>query len=159
MTTTIETLRDQHQAVLACLDEVEARTPGPTAALQEFLGFLQTEMQEHLGLEEEALFPVLSRHPRLAEGPVVVMEAEHRELHALIAELAVALRTGSADQPLAIVRIIIALLRAHIDKEDHVLFPLAAHVLSVAELEEMEARAAARRRGTGRARVAMRGGR
>lgn len=154
MTTTIETLREQHHAVLARLDEVEARASGHPAALRDFLDFLRGEVREHLGFEEDALFPVLARHPRLAQGPVAVMEAEHHELRALIAELAIGLRAGDADQPPTIARIIIALLRAHIDKEDHVLFPLAVRVLSAAELDEVEARTTASRRGTRRAREA-----
>jgi hemerythrin-like domain-containing protein len=146
MATTIETLREQHQTVLARLNEVEAAAPGQRAAMEAFLAFLRSELHEHLGLEEEALFPVLSHHPHLATGPVAVMEAEHRECDALVAELAIGLRSGSAEPLAAVAERIIALLRAHIDKEDHVLFPLAAHMLSAAEHDEVDARAAARTR-------------
>ena len=146
MTKTIERLREQHQIVLARLDEVEAAVPGSLATMGEFLAFLQTELPEHFDLEETVLFPVLSRHRHLADGPVAVMEAEHHECHALVAELAVALRAGSMEQLAAVARRVVAVLRAHIDKEDHVLFPLAARVLSAAERDEVEARAAQRPR-------------
>lgn len=159
MTTTIETLAQQHRAVLARLEEAEAVAPGRAAALEDFLGFLESEVREHVGLEEEALFPILATRPHLAVGPIAVMEAEHHELHALVAELGAALRTAGADQPAAVARKIIALLRAHIDKEDHVLFPLAAQVLTADELEAVEVRAAAWRSRVGPGREAIPSGR
>jgi len=151
MHTTIATLGQQHRTVLARLDEVEAAAPGHTATRREFLAFLGGEVEEHFGLEEEALFPVLARHPHLTTGPVAVMEAEHHEFRALIAELAAALRAPGAGRPDPVVRAIITLLRAHIDKEDHVLFPLAEALLTAAELGEVEARAAAREGAASRA--------
>lgn len=138
MSATIDTLGVQHQTVLARLDEIE--TAAAAARLADFLAFLQGELLEHFALEENRLFPVLARH-HLAEGPLAVMQMEHEDFRALVAELAVALRAGNAEGAVAAAREIIALLRAHISKEDHVLFPLARHVLSAAEVEEIDARA------------------
>lgn len=137
---TIDVLVQQHRAVLDRLEEVEAVTPS-RPALKELLVFLQSEVEEHLVLEEEALFPVLARRPQLAAGPLAVMDAEHQELRALTTELAAALGTGASSDPGVAAARIAALLRAHIDKEDRVLFPLAAHLLSAAEREEVDARA------------------
>ena len=142
MSTTIATLESQHQTVLARLDEIAAGA----APLPGFLSFLQGEVQEHFALEEDFLFPALERHRHLADGPVAVMKAEHEEFRALVAELAVALRAGSAEGAETAARAIVGLLRAHIDKEDHVLFPMARHVLSAAELDEIDALSAAPRR-------------
>ena len=142
MSTTIATLESQHQTVLARLEEAAAGA----APLPGFLAFLQGEVQEHFALEEDFLFPALARHRQLAEGPLVVMEAEHAEFRALVAELAVALRASNAEAATTAAREIVGLLRAHIHKEDHVLFPMASHVLSPAELDEIDARSAAHRR-------------
>lgn len=145
MSATIEILGSQHQTVLARLDEIAVAPAG--APLEDFLAFLEGEVQEHFGLEETFLFPALARHRHLAEGPVAVMEAEHREFRALVAELGVALRASRADSAAAAARTVIELLRAHIYKEDHVLFPLAEHVLSPAELDELDAKSGAHERG------------
>jgi hemerythrin-like domain-containing protein len=145
MSTTIDTLGSQHRTVLARLHEIAAAAPA-AAPLPDFLAFLQSEVQEHFALEEDFLFPALARHAQLAQGPLAVMEAEHEEFRALVAELAVALRTGNAAAAAGAARDVVGLLRAHIDKEDHVLFPMARHVLSAAELDDLDARAAARRR-------------
>lgn len=143
MSTTIDTLGNQHRTVLARLDEVAAAGPA-AAGLPEFLAFLQDEVREHFALEEDFLFPALAHHRTLAQGPLAVMEAEHEEFRALVAALAVALRAGSAEGAVTAAGEIIALLRAHIDKEDHVLFPLARRILSAAELDEVDDRARAR---------------
>lgn len=144
MSTTIATLESQHQTVLARLDQVAAAAAA--APLPDFLVFLQGEVGEHFALEEEFLFPALERFPQLAQGPVAVMKAEHAEFRALVAALAVALRAGSQDGALTAARQVIGLLRAHIDKEDHVLFPMARHFMSAVELDDLDARTAAHRR-------------
>ncbi len=142
--TTIETLGQQHQTVLARLQAVEAAMPGPAAVLEDFHAFLAGELGEHFELEEAALFPILATRPQLAAGPIAVMEAEHLEFRSLLAELGAALgRPGGEHQAAVTSRLIVALLRAHIEKEDHVLFPLAAEVLTADELATLEARAAA----------------
>lgn len=143
MTTTIETLGQQHRTVLARLRAVEAAAPEDTAALEDFHAFLVGEVGEHFELEEAALFPILATRPHLAAGPIAVMEAEHLEFRTLLAELGTALRQSGAERRPDITDRIIALLRDHIDKEDHVLFPLAMQVLSADELATVEARAAA----------------
>lgn len=145
MSTMIDTLGNQHRTVLARLDE----TPidGASAAhLADFLAFLQGEVREHFALEEEFLFPALARHRNLAQGPLAVMEAEHEEFRALLAASADALRADDAERAAITAGSIVALLRAHIDKEDHVLFPMARRILSATELDEVDARAAARPR-------------
>ena len=140
--TTIETLGAQHRIVLARLNELDDGGPEP-ARMEALLAFLAGELEEHLVLEERALFPVLARHTQVTARPVAGMEAEHGELRALVGELTCALRAGGAGRAQSVGRVIAALLRAHIDKEDHVLFPLAERMLTLAELEEVDARAAA----------------
>ena len=146
---TIDTLADQHRAVLAHLDEIRPGVVVSVGRLEALLAFLRDEVEEHLGLEEDALFPLLARRPQLEAGPLAVMAAEHEELRALVAELEAALRTDRSAESAAVAAAIAALLRAHIDKEDHVLFPLAVALLSAAECVEVEARAAARERRDG----------
>jgi hemerythrin-like domain-containing protein len=142
MHATFEILGRQHRAVLARLDQVEA---AGCEGSEEFLAFLRGELEEHLALEEAALFPVLAGCvPELRAGPLAVMEAEHQELRNLVAELADALRTHAAAPAARVLRVLVVLLRGHIDKEDHVLFPVAQRLLTAAELAEVARRTAAR---------------
>jgi hemerythrin-like domain-containing protein len=144
MTTAIETLGQQHRKVLGRLKAVEAAALERAAELEDVYAFLQGEVREHFALEEEALFPILATHPQLAAGLIAVMEGEHEEFRALLAELGAALRTAGAERRAVVISRLIALLRAHIDKQDHVLFPLATQVLTPQELATVEARVASR---------------
>jgi hemerythrin-like domain-containing protein len=123
--------------------------------LENFHAFLEGEVREHFELEEEALFPILATRPPLAAGPLAVMMAEHEEFRALLAELGAALRVADSERRAAVIGRIVTLLRTHIDKEDHVLFPLAAQLLAPEELATVEARARSLSSGSVRAQKAI----
>jgi len=145
MSTTIELLTDQHQHVVAQLAAAEAAmtTAGGGTDLAAFAAYLEHEVMDHFGLEEQALFPILARHLSLAQGPLAVMNAEHVAFRDLLNSLAVSLRTGDLETQAVHAQELIRLLRGHIAKEDHVLFPMASQLLSAEEQGEVDQRAAA----------------
>jgi hemerythrin-like domain-containing protein len=142
MTTTIPLLNAQHQDVLVRLAAVEAelKTPGDHD-LTAFSTYLESEVMHHFTLEEQALFPVLARHLGTTQGPLAVMDAEHAEFRELLQGLTTAVRTGAHGPQRAIAGEIIELLRVHIHKEDHVLFPMAEQLLSAEAIAEVDRRA------------------
>ena len=142
---TIELLGQQHQEVLARLSAVEhAPLPGSGAGvIADLVRYLEREVLDHFIVEEQALFPVLERHLNRAQGPLAVMDAEHATVRELMEDLAAALRSGDVGQQQHRTYEIISLLRDHIAKEDHVLFPMAAQLLSAEERAEVDSRAAA----------------
>ncbi len=142
MTMTIPLLGAQHQDVLARLAAVEAEleTPGDHD-LTAFSTYLESEVMHHFTLEEQALFPPLARHLGTTQGPLAVMEAEHAEFRALLQGLTAAVRAAAHGAQRAIAGEIIELLRAHIHKEDHVLFPMAEQLLNGEEIAEVDRRA------------------
>ena len=137
-------LREEHEIILRGLgvlevlaakaargDEVPAQALG---TLLEFLtGFADAH---HHGKEEEILFPALEEagFPRDA-GPVGVMLHEHAQGRELIAALRAAAPQASGPAPARekfanTARAYTALLSAHIDKENQVLFPMADRAIS-----------------------------
>lgn len=140
---TIELLSRDHQEALDRLAEVEAGLANGTADLRAFVRFLEHDLAAHFTLEEEALFPLLARYPELARGPVAVMVGEHVEFRAMVRHLAGTIESGCSRENGASAGAIVNFLRAHIAKEDHVLFPLALHTLGPAERDEVNERAAA----------------
>jgi hemerythrin-like domain-containing protein len=140
---TIAVLSAQHQEVLARLAAVEAQLSGHDAELADFATFLEGDVVQHFALEEDALFPLLARHPGVAQGPLSVMHQEHAAFRELLNSLRGAVRAHDVDAQRAHASDVIELLRAHIMKEDHVLFPMGARVLSADEQREVDARAAA----------------
>ncbi len=100
----------------------------------------------HHGKEEDILFQrLVERGFSRDVGPIAVMLYEHTVGRAHVSEL---LRVGqSAGTPVAEeVRLVVdtsdsyvPMLRAHILKEDRILYPMALRTLSPAELDTMEA--------------------
>jgi hemerythrin-like domain-containing protein len=144
MTATIELLGTQHQDVLARLTQVEAAIMArDDRDLAPFAAFLADEVVHHFAIEEQALFPLLARHLSLEQGPLAVMNAEHAAFRELLADLTTAVHAGNLDAQRTHAAELVELLRAHIAKEDQILFPMAARLLSAAELGEVDRRAAA----------------
>jgi len=138
MDDTLEALEEQHCELLDRLEATEKRLAALTTPFLELLVYLEREVGAHFALEEQALFPVLARHPEVAAGALPTMMEEHATLRARLGELGEALRHGSVASQVALVEAITDLLRAHIVKEDTVLFALARLTLSPDEQDEVE---------------------
>ncbi len=147
MSRAIDDLRHEHRAIesaLKILDAIEARLSGgqPVDAgdLAAFVGFLQEFVDTcHHGKEEGILFPALAAAgvPQPG-GPLEVLLDEHVRGRASIARMRASLQPGvDAAAFSAAARSYRDLLRAHIRKEDEVLFPMAERVLSRAQLDQL----------------------
>jgi hemerythrin-like domain-containing protein len=132
--TPTDLLRDEHRLILEALDVLEraadrmaaggavgdAWWTGVVAWLRTFAD------RNHHSKEEAALFPAIVKAGAPSEGgPIAVMLEEHVEGRCLLTALDVA--SGAAR--LGACRAYVALLRAHIDKENGIVFPLAEAVL------------------------------
>ena len=114
-------LMEEHEVILRALDVLEAyanrNQEAPPALLEFFSDFADAH---HHGKEEEILFPALEEagFPHDA-GPVGVMLHEHKQGRQLTA----ALRDPAQFTDAALAYS--AMLRAHIEKENQILFPMA----------------------------------
>jgi CBS domain-containing protein len=142
----VEQLRHEHQItrlVLGALEATAARLARGADAVADllacldFLGSFVGGVHERR--EEEGLFPLLARHGLGAErGPIGVLRAEHERGRRLLGAIRETVSRGAAP-PLGAAGAYAAQMRAHFAREDAVLLPLAAEVLS-AEDEEAAAR-------------------
>lgn len=136
-------LRAEHQLILRALDLLAAAAtladrgaelPDPwwadaVAWIREFAD------TNHHGKEEDRLFPALVKAGVPSEGgPVGVMLAEHAEGRKLVG----AIDAGRGAARTHAARGFVNLLRAHIDKEDSVLFQIADAVLDDATQARLE---------------------
>jgi hemerythrin-like domain-containing protein len=142
MSTTIELLSTQHQEVLAYLADIETRLQTSDAAAA-LAAYLHQEVTQHFTLEEHALFPLLAHHLSQVDGPLAVMNAEHESFRELLNALDAAIAAGDARRQQVGAAALIELLRKHIAKEEHVLFPMSLQLLSPEEQRDVDARAAA----------------
>ncbi len=139
-----EVLIAEHNAVLVALNILEriekgiaARDTDAPEHLNQLLDFFGGFVDRcHHAKEEDALFPELEKHGVKREGgPIGIMLAEHEAGRRLVREMSNAsagLRRGDEKASDGIRKTAIEyrnLLRAHIDKENTVLFPLADRML------------------------------
>jgi hemerythrin-like domain-containing protein len=134
------------EQVLTCLErlaescEAGAKLDGASArqALEFFRNFAD---RCHHGKEEEHLFPLLEARglPRLG-GPTGVMLHEHEQGRRLLAAMARAVEDDSPADFARPARAYVRLLREHIHKEDHCLFPMAAGILGGADADSLAER-------------------
>jgi len=147
MSKAIDELKHDHDAILSSLSILDAmvgrlgKANAPSAEdLRSYLGFLKEFADKcHHGKEEGILFPALTEAGMPAGGgPVSVMLSEHADGRALIKEMEGALSgTVNARAFGNAARRYADLLRAHISKENNVLFPAAERMLASPELEEI----------------------
>jgi hemerythrin-like domain-containing protein len=155
MNTATQILRHEHDAVLKMLDaseqaaqKLEQGGQVRPEALSDLLDFFKTFADKcHHSKEEELLFPLLESKGIPREGgPVGVMLHEHDEGRALIREMAGAAAAISSGEEHASLRwagasrAYVQLLRAHIYKENNILFPMAERILSSQEQETLAER-------------------
>lgn len=152
---TTQQLSDEHQAVLVALEIMErveeaivARRPEAPEHMGELLDFFRGFVDRcHHAKEEQVLFPELERHGLPHEGgPIEVMLAEHDSGRQHLRSIAEGLDRMSRGDEGGIAAIqggadaYRDLLRAHIEKEEHVLFPMADQIVTSDEAERVLAR-------------------
>lgn len=130
-------LREEHDVILRVLtlleqlgQELEAGKEVDHFTMAWLEDFLSTFVDRcHHGKEERYLFPMLERYGIPREGgPLGVMLHEHDQGRALLRAMGLK-SEGKKEETVNAIRDYVALLRAHIDKENNVLFRLAEQVL------------------------------
>ena len=127
----VSILSGEHRVILQVLSALEAiaarATAGdlPVGDAHAALDVLRTFADTcHHGKEEDILFPALeAKIPDFA--PTQIMRAEHEAGRALIRLMSDTLARGDGTGFAAAVTAYLELLRAHIVKEDEILFPIA----------------------------------
>jgi hemerythrin-like domain-containing protein len=150
----VEVLLDEHsriQSVLFAFDnfvnkigEVKSLSDEDTEKLLSFVGFFSLFADQlHHEKEEKILFPLMEKRGFSPyQGPTLVMREEHEYARELIAHMAATLNALSNLQNQEDVisefkksaNAYIDLMREHIEKENHCLFPMALSALNEEDL-------------------------
>jgi hemerythrin-like domain-containing protein len=126
---------------------IESGRTADTAKIGRMVEFFQNFVDRcHHAKEERFLFPKMrERSPVASSGPVDVLLEEHQEGRRLVAAMAAGCAATEAGNREAASRLAedligyVDLMRAHTDKEDNVLFPLADRILRPADREALAA--------------------
>ncbi|MEK6815044.1 MAG: hemerythrin domain-containing protein [Nitrospirota bacterium] len=148
--TATKTLGEEHRRVWPLLDNLaniaESLSPGSTdeASIRRYAEAVQKiedELDIHLLREEKILFPPLEAFLPRDSGPLAVMLAEHEDLRSDKARMKELLAAGPrADAGLQLRETalrFVSVLKAHIQKEDNILFPMAEMHLSASDKERI----------------------
>jgi hemerythrin-like domain-containing protein len=150
--TATDDLKHEHQIILVIMDAAdrEARSIRATgkadaATLDKIMDFCRVFIDRcHHGKEEEYLFPRLEEKGVVREqGPLGVLLHEHEAGRARVKAMAAALPQAGAGVREAVAAVLAnleaysVLLRAHIDKENNVLFPMADRLFTPAEQQAL----------------------
>lgn len=146
-----QSLMDEHQTilrVLACVEELltnEVHATEPRETFVAIVDFIRSYADKlHHAKEEDLLFPAMHERGIPAEqGPTAVMLHEHDLGRAFVARMDAACgddeagfqRAALAEPALGYVQ----LLRGHIAKEDHILYPMADRLFDAATVEKLGA--------------------
>lgn len=145
----IQTMICEHEKILGLLEEIAQagreisrldRFPSDRSVFEQLRSATSHLIgaEPHHKREEDVLFPELER--RGVHGPPMMMREEHKELRSMkarLADLAASVSEKNFQKfkgelgPVS--RNLVTFLQNHIDKENHVLYPMALQVISAKE--------------------------
>ena len=147
MSKAIDDLKHEHEAILSALQILEGMGTRVASGknvdqkdIHNFIGFLREFADQcHHGKEEGILFPALIKAGMPEKGgPIGVMLSEHDQGRNLIKDMEDAISRNLNYAKFAeVAKEYANLLRAHIQKENHVLFPMAEQRLTPSQLARL----------------------
>jgi regulator of cell morphogenesis and NO signaling len=97
-------------------------------AREKFISF-KHGLERHITWEEEILFPLFQRKTGTVEGPVAVMEDEHRQILNILEHINLKLQNNDSSSN-RFEHDLMVLLGGHNIKEENVLYPVLDHLLT-----------------------------
>jgi len=141
MTDAFQLLEEEHQFISRVLDALAhaVQRDLPLAYYAEAVRFLADFADGwHHAKEEAILFRYLEEHGMPRDyGPLGVLLSEHDYGREQLASVSDAVAAGTRGDVLKPLESYVALLREHIHKEDHVLYPMGRALLTPQEIEAM----------------------
>jgi regulator of cell morphogenesis and NO signaling len=133
------------ETLVESLAEDPQWTPTRTAAFEEIRHSLARDLCRLIRKENELLYPLLEPHFERDSGPLANLRAEHSALNQqcrILCEAATQLSAGHPSLPAlkefqTFGRGVVEVLRDHLYKEERVLFPMAARLLSAEQNAEL----------------------
>ncbi len=92
---------------------------------------LSTELEKHLSVEEDVIFPAYEKASGIRSGPTQVMRQEHHQMRGLLQTLQQALADQENEIFIKMIDTLIGLMQQHNMKEKQVLYPSCDRLLVV----------------------------
>lgn len=91
-------------------------------------------MEQHFGMEENALFPAFEEATGSTMGPTQVMRMEHGQMRSLFARMQAALEAKDSEDYLGASDTLLILMQQHNMKEEQMLYPMSDRALPADEV-------------------------
>jgi hemerythrin-like domain-containing protein len=142
----ITLLKEDHKKVKGLLAQLEKTTERGAARRKTLLGQIASEVKVHTTIEEEIFYPAYRDAVRKKDDRELYQEAleEHHVVDLVLPEIKRVNPGGEVFGAKA--KVLKELIEHHADEEEKEMFPKARKVLGTAELRELGARMAARKR-------------
>lgn len=108
----------------------QAAHSGDMAACRLQLAQFASELERHLQLEEQSLFPRFEASTGMTAGPTAVMRMEHEQMRELVAQMQEQAAAGDRNTFLGTAETLLILMQQHNLKEENVLYPMLDRVLA-----------------------------
>lgn len=92
-------------------------------------GTFLREIERHIELEEELLFPTFEERTGMSSGPTEIMRTEHEQMRGLFAQMRAAIEATDGAQYEDAVATLLPLLRQHNEKEESMMYPMLDQAL------------------------------
>jgi len=142
----IALLKEDHKKVKGLLSQLEKTTERGADRRKTLLGKIEDEIKVHTTIEEEIFYPAYRDAVKKKDDRELYQEAleEHHVVDLVLPEIK---RTNPAGEVFgAKAKVLKELIEHHADEEEKEMFPKARRALGAAELKDLGARMAARKR-------------
>ena len=92
-------------------------------------GTFLREIERHIEIEEQLLFPAFEEKTEMTSGPTETMRSEHEQMRGLFAQMRAAIEGKDAEQYLGIAETLLILLHQHNMKEETMMYPMLDEAL------------------------------
>jgi hemerythrin-like domain-containing protein len=87
-------------------------------------GMFLREIERHIGLEENLLFPAFEERTGMTSGPTETMRMEHQQMRGMFAQMRAAIDAKDAAIYLGVSETLLILLQQHNMKEESMMYPM-----------------------------------
>ena len=127
-------LEQDHQSCDARYDTAEALVnQGDWDGAGVEFAIFRRQLEGHLAMEEQVMFPALEQAMGSANGPTAVMRSEHSHMRAILQDMHVAISQLEQDDFFDHADTLRMLMRQHNLKEEGILYPMADRLLEDAQ--------------------------
>ncbi len=106
-------------------DAESAVAKGDWATAETSFAAFAKELEVHLQMEENMLFPQFEQATGITAGPTQVMRGEHEQMRALVAQLNQTMASQNKDEFLGLSETLMVLMQQHNMKEEMMLYPMS----------------------------------